>query len=127
MKYLAELKKLRFPADQYAVFGSGPIAIRGLRESNDIDIIVKPALWNKLCRKYPVEKINHTEVIKLEKIEIFKDWKPWFEDTNALIDEAEIINGVRFARLEKVLIWKRAMGREKDKADIKLMEGYLKQ
>ena len=43
-KQLAELKKLNLPNDKYAVFGSGPLAIYGIRDSEDIDIIVKSEL-----------------------------------------------------------------------------------
>ena len=48
MKYLDELAKLGLPKYQFAIFGSGPMGIRGLRECDDLDIIVKPDLWNKL-------------------------------------------------------------------------------
>lgn len=33
-----ELKKLNISMGEYAVFGSGPLWIRGIRESNDEDI-----------------------------------------------------------------------------------------
>jgi len=39
LKELEELKKLNIPADSYAVFGSGPLAIRGIREARDIELI----------------------------------------------------------------------------------------
>ena len=41
MRYLDEVKRLNLPKDKFAIFGSGPIAIRGLREARDIDLIVK--------------------------------------------------------------------------------------
>ena len=45
---LKKVKELNLPQNQYAIFGSGPLAIRGIRDSNDIDLIVKKKLWNKL-------------------------------------------------------------------------------
>jgi len=54
MKYLNELKKLNLPKGKYALFGSSPMAIRGIKENSDIDIIVKEDLWNFLKQKYKV-------------------------------------------------------------------------
>ncbi|MEK6816274.1 MAG: hypothetical protein AABY09_01560 [Nanoarchaeota archaeon] len=55
MNHLKELKNLKLPKDKFAVFGSGSMAIRGLRENKDIDIIVKEGLWKKLSVKYEVK------------------------------------------------------------------------
>jgi len=122
MKFLEELKKLNLPPDQYAVFGSGPLAIRGLRENEDLDIIVKPELWEKLAKEHkPVKDC----LIVIGNIDILKHWKPWFIEVNKLIDTADIIDGIRFVKLEYVLEWKKKRGKEKDKKDIELIEEYL--
>jgi len=118
-KQLAELKKLNLPNDKYAVFGSGPLAIRGIRNSKDIDIIVKLDLWNKLIKRYPQE---NDKLIRIGFIEIYKNWLPWFEDVNLLIDDADIFERIRFVKLKYVLAWKKSFGREKDKKDIQLIE-----
>jgi len=44
MKYLNELKELNLPKESFAVFGSGPMAVRDMREINDLDLIVKSDL-----------------------------------------------------------------------------------
>jgi len=41
--YLEELKKLNFPPGQYAIYGSGPLAVRGLRKNGDIDRAIDEA------------------------------------------------------------------------------------
>jgi hypothetical protein len=124
MKYLEELKALNFPKDQFAIFGSGPLAIRGMRDNADIDIIVTDELWNELMEKYPENFANGYE-IKFGNISAINDWKPWFEDNNELISGADVIDGVRFVSLENVLKWKKALNREKDQKDIKILEDYL--
>jgi len=53
---LAELDKLNLPDDQYAITSSGPLAIRGIREANDLDIIVTPKVWTELSKKYTNKK-----------------------------------------------------------------------
>ncbi|MFA5173611.1 MAG: hypothetical protein WC438_00330 [Candidatus Pacearchaeota archaeon] len=122
MEILKELNKLNLPKNQFAVFGSGPLTIRGIRENKDIDIIVKKDLWDKLIKKY---QIIDFKKIDIENIEIYKDWKPWFNDVDKLIDDADIFNGIRFVKLKYVLKWKEEFGREKDKKDIKLIKKYL--
>ena len=47
------------------------------------------------------------------------------ELVRALIDNAEVIAGLRFARLVDVLRYKRKLRRAKDAADIAAMHGYL--
>ncbi len=133
MKYLDELKKLNLPKDKYAVFGSGPLAIRGLRENKDIDIIVKLDLWQRLKKKYP-DKIKKTEDDKAESIYIgniqilevnYQDWSSFINDPDRLIDQAETIQGFPFVKLEHLLECKKIMNREKDWKDIELINGYL--
>jgi len=118
---LNKLKKLNLPKDKFAIFGSGPLAVRGIRKSNDIDIIVKPELWKELKEKYKPKD----RVIKIGKIEIYKDWLPWIKNTNKLIDDADVIKGFRFVKLKYVLQWKKAFARKKDLEDIELIKKYL--
>lgn len=125
MKYLDELEKLNLPKDEFAIFGSGPLEIRGIRETNDLDIIVKSELWEKLKKKYPI-KSKEKGLIKIGNVEIYKKWGKWFNDMNKLIDEADIINGLRFVKIERVIEWKEAFNREKDKKDIELINKYFK-
>jgi hypothetical protein len=130
-KQLIEIKKLNFPKDKYAIFGSGPLAIHSIRDSDDIDIIVKSDLWEKLAKKYPKElekKYPHLgkgKLIKIGPIEIYKNWVPWFDDVNLLIDDADIFEGTRFVKLKYVLKWKKEYGREKDKKDIQLIKKFI--
>ena len=58
-------------------------------------------------------------------IEIFGGWLGW--DIDALIDDAKIIDGLPFARLEDVLAFKRSYGRPKDIAHVRLIEDYQRQ
>ena len=120
--FLKAVERLRLPKNQFAIFGSGHLSIRNLREANDIDLIVKEQLWNELSRNYSV---MGERLIKIGETEIYKDWKPWFDDVNLLIDSADIFNGYRFVKLEYLLKWKKEMNREKDKVDIKIIQDFL--
>lgn len=120
---LNEFQNLDLSDGEYAIFGSGPLAVRGLREAGDLDIVVTDSLYQKLKEKYP-EKEKGT--IKLGKIEIISPQNSIIENPQGIIKRAELIKGLRFVRLEDIIVWKKKMGREKDFKDIKLIEEYFK-
>lgn len=120
-----ELKRLKLPKDEFAVFGTGPMGIRGLKEISDIDLIVTKNLWRKLCQKYPFKKIGKNKKITIGNIEIFSDWYPGKWNIQKLIDEADIIDNIRFVKLKKVLKWKEIFNRPKDQEAIRLLKRHL--
>jgi len=124
MKFLDELKALNLPVDKFAIFGSGPMAVRGIRETNDLDIIVKPDLWEELKGRYPLNPEKFSS-IQIGNIEVYNHWGVWFKDIIKLIDEADIIDGFRYVKLQRVLEWKKAYNREKDQKDVELINNYL--
>lgn len=121
MEYLEELKELKLPANSYVVFGSGPLAIRGLRQNRDVDLIVNRDLWNKLVDKY-----GETEegVIEIGNVDI-RSQIIHLESVDKLIANAEFIEGVPYARLEDVIDFKKKIDRQKDREDISLILEYL--
>lgn len=120
---LSELDDLGLNRDDFAIFGSGPLGIRGIRESADIDIIVRAEAWGRLCEKYPCE---NESFIHVGNVDVARDyWKKWF-DMDELIDDADVIEGYRFVKLEHVIEWKKARGKEKDLRDVILIAAYLK-
>ena len=122
-----ELKKLNLPSDEFSVFGSGPMAIRGLKEPGDMDIIVTENLWNKLKQKYELVKKPNYEYLTVNGIDFFHDWTHPGYDLNKLINDSDIIQRVRFVKLEAVLEWKLKRNLEKDKKDIDILKKHLKQ
>jgi len=48
-----------------------------------------------------------TKLIKIGYNEIYKDWKPWFDDPDILIDSADIFNSYRFVKFEYLFKWKK--------------------
>jgi hypothetical protein len=124
------LRKLDFPVGQYAIFGSAPMWIRGIRESDDLDIIVRGQAWEWARthgRRTDKKGVDGRDIMTFAggKIEVHDDWQPGEWDTDALIETAEMIDGIPFVRLESVVEWKKIMGREKDKNDLSLIQEYL--
>jgi len=45
---IEKVKSLGLPQDSYVIFGSGPMALAGIREVNDIDMYVTLDVWNQI-------------------------------------------------------------------------------
>jgi len=118
-------------AHDFAIFGSVPMALHGLKEiANDIDVIARGTAWNKAKefgspRETPM--LSGTYIKLLDgKVEIYHCWFPkdaW--NVDELIDTAEVVDGVRYVKLEYVLKYKKARFAEKDRKDIEAIEKYL--
>jgi len=124
-----KVKELKLPVGEYALFGSAPMAVRGLRDSRDIDIIVIDELF-EICRndaKWQVKRFDDgREYLTYENMEMFKNWHPGDWNINESINSAEIIDDLPFVKLENVIEWKKLYGREKDLNDIKIIEKFLR-
>jgi len=122
-RLLKKVKELRLPSGEYAVFGSAVLAVRGLREAPNIDLIVSDRLWQKLLdERQPDEE----GFIRYGVVKISNWWfAPTRKDIPTMIAEAEEIEGLPFARIEEVLAYKKDLSREKDKNDVEIIEKYL--
>ncbi|MBU3934754.1 hypothetical protein KKC00_02225 [Patescibacteria group bacterium] len=121
------VKGLNLPTGKYALFGSVPMAMRGIRECHDIDIILSDDLWQQYFNDetWRKEKKPSGKVCLVkDKIELMNYWFPGEWDIDRLIKEAEIINEAVCVRLEEVVKWKKIFNREKDRKDIKLIKQY---
>lgn len=131
LKYIQKIKKMKLPKGEYAIFGSGPLAIKGIRDSRDVDIIVSDDLFKSYETKpgWKVKKFERggrdIEMLEKDSIEFYRNWGPGNWDIKQLIRESEIIDDLPFVKLEEVIRWKKISGREKDLNDIKLINKFL--
>ena len=130
MNIFEKLKQLNFPLGEYVIVGSGPLAARGIREASDIDIAVTPKLFKELInsKKYKkVEKYGKL-FLKADNIDIIPrlDWDDYPTKVEEAIKTADIINGFPFLNISETIKFKKALGREKDFKDIKLLENFKK-
>lgn len=126
---LSKVKALQLPAGSYIVFGSCPLALLGLREANDIDMVVSAECHDLLRSKGWQERVKSPDDRPLvhDVFEVHTRWA--FGAENATLEElladAQVIDGVPFASLEAVQKWKAASGRPKDLRDLELIASYL--
>ena len=118
-------QKLNLPSDQYAIYGSGPLAIRGLREVKDLDVMVYDDLFEKLKHKHQEAEKGKIEAAQ-GLIEVFPAWNSLVHKPEQVIANAELIRGFKFMSLEDLKKWKKQINRDKDKQDLELIRGYLK-
>ena len=120
------LRSLDLPLGDYAVFGSGPLIIRGIIEgTNDLDIITRGPTWQHVLATGHVDEFEGGNL----RVDFFDNritfgctWKYGEFDLDQLIDTAEIIEDLPFVRLEHVIAYKQAAGRPKDLAHLALLE-----
>jgi hypothetical protein len=116
--------------DDYVIAGSGPLLAHGMRaQISDLDVIARGAAWDRAValgkrRDPPFGGVNAVYLLD-GAIEVLDGWFPDRWSAGRLIDEADIIEGVRFLPLRLTLEWKKLLGREKDRADIAELERRL--
>lgn len=126
----ARLRAMELPLDQIIVIGGGALALHGLREAGDIDLIVTRQLFDKVENdtswKLGKQGSPSHALVKGEA-EIWPDWSvdgsghPNYED---LMVVSEVINGIRVVSLDYLVVRKRERGLAKDLEDINLIERY---
>lgn len=123
LEQLKQIEQLHLAKHQYLIWGSGPLAIRGIRESKDIDLVVTKQIWNQLANRYPP---SSQMVICIGNIEIWNDCLNLTGQIDNMITHPDMIEGFPFMTLRHTIEWKKQMNRDKDLKDIALIEAFLK-
>lgn len=119
---LRELDGLKLPEQEYAITASGAMAARGIREANDLDVIVTPRLWALLAAEH---RDDAGKIVLGEHVEVLGPRSPLSVDGERQIERAEVIEGHRYVLLPDVRDAKVALGRPKDRRDVELIDAYL--
>ena len=130
MNIADEVRALDLPANSFAIFGSGPMAARGMREAHDADIVVTEKLFKELAQQpdwTQSELRDHHKCLQKGNVSIYDSWAPGSWDIAELIRDADTIEGLPYVRLDSVIEWKELCGRPKDETDLKLIKAYLAQ
>ncbi|MEU5017108.1 hypothetical protein AB0G60_06730 [Streptomyces angustmyceticus] len=96
----------------------------------DLDVVARGEAWKiatDIAEPMPPPSGHGLRVVIFGGgIEVFDRWLPGTVDADELIDGAELIQGIPFCPLSAVLAWKRRSDREKDQADIKAIQDFLR-
>ena len=124
------VKDLRLPAGSYIIYGSGPLALHGIRSVNDVDMLVTKELkahlkssgWEQV-NKGPNDNPVTSGVVEAHDSWSFCEYSPSLTE---LLSRADVYEEVPFASLEDVLKWKLASPKtDKNIVDIKTIKNEL--
>ena len=121
------LRSLDLPSGDYAVFGSGPLLVRGIIErAGDLDVICRGAAWEAAQRLGPAHEQDGVPVVSLFDglVTLGTSWAVGEVDEGRLIDTAEVIDGLPFVRLEHVVAYKQIADRPKDREHLRRLEEW---
>lgn len=115
------LKELDFLGDGCWLTSGAALVLYGVKEATrDIDLICTTELADQLeQRGFPFRKdgLDGTRIFQInDKVEVLEDWQT---------DEVIELEGLKIASLLSIRKQKEALGREKDLADIRLIDCFL--
>ena len=129
MSLFDRVKSLNLPASDFAIFGSGPLIVRGIiPASNDLDIICRGQAWERVKAIGELEYLSKYDVTIVTmcggRLTFGSKWAIGEFDIDELIDGAEEIDGLPFVRLEHVTNYKKISKRPKDLRHIEALKAY---
>jgi hypothetical protein len=122
--YLRELLELDRTVGDWALFGSGPLLVRGwIDDVGDRDIIARDAAWES-AQTVGTENVLADGAVIFEigaGITIGCSWAYGDFSIDELIDTAEMIDEVPCVLLEQVIAFKKLADRPKDRLHLALI------
>jgi DNA-binding transcriptional ArsR family regulator len=120
---------LKLPLGDYAVFGSGPLVVRGIiSAANDLDVLCRGAAWERAMQLgnlvYLAEHDVSVVTLHDDGITLGNRWAIGDFDVDHLIDTAEVIDNLPFVKIEHVIAYKKLAGRPKDLDHLRLIDSY---
>ena len=123
------VKSLNMPLGSFVVFGSGPLAVAGIREAGDVDMLVTPDLLQRFKNEgwTKVVKSSGDEPYTNGHFEAHDNWdfSPYSPTLEHLLKTADIYDGIPFASLPEVRKWKQSSVGEKNLKDVILIDKHL--
>jgi hypothetical protein len=128
-EYFRELATLSLPQRDFAVAGSGPLFARGwIDDPGDLDVVARGEAWRMVCGMAPLERapISGSAQVSLfhGHLEFFDEWFPPRWRAAELIDSADVIEGIRFVRLEVIEATKRMLRRPRDLVQLAVLRRH---
>lgn len=124
---LRQAQDLNLAAGDFAIFGSGPLLVRGIIDQvGDIDIVCRGDAWIKASAIGELVYLDEydVEIISIDDglITLGRSWGYGDFDVDELIDSAEQINDLPFVLLRYVIEYKLIANRPKDLAHLELLK-----
>ncbi|WP_033037170.1 hypothetical protein [Streptomyces monomycini] len=124
-----KLGSLNLRTADFVIAGSGPLLAHDIKPGiGDLDVVARGAAWKRAVSlaepvPAPLGYVDHV-LFFAGDVEVLNGWFDYSVDE--LIEEADVICGLNFSPLKRVLEWKTRLAREKDHADIEAIHRYLR-
>jgi hypothetical protein len=128
-----DLLSLNLNVDDFAFIGSAPLLARGwIKASGDIDVVARGSAWTAAGERGKVTELpENSNIRKVSlfdgRVEILDGYVPEICSADKMIDEAEIMCGLRFVRLEIIIQVKQYLARPKDLKHLEVIEEHTGQ
>lgn len=124
LKHLDTLNSMNIPQNEYVIYGSAPLVIRGLKEKNDdLDVLATDSLWDKLKMEYP-DKLKG-DYIDVNGVSFTHRSSDFFGPMDNIMKNSDLIDGYHIMNLTETMKWKEKTGKEKHLEDAKKIKNYL--
>lgn len=133
MKFSERVKATGLPLDEVVVIGSGLLEQLGMRDAQDIDLVVSEELFDQLAgntAKYS-KQVQHGEERLIRDNPPLEIWRSWgsggVPNFNELYQNGQTLDDVRFVATKTLIEQKKIRNLQKDQDDITWLERYNKE
>jgi hypothetical protein len=127
---LAELRALKLTPGQYVVVGGAALAIRDIRDTEDIDLVVTAQLFDELVSRGWQSKTRPSGKpgLKFARAEAYLDvnCEAFGQSTSWLLEHAERVHDTLLVDLPTLAQFKAGYGRDKDVRDLQLIREHMR-
>lgn len=121
------IRSLHLAEGEYVVIGGAVLELRGIRETNDIDIVVSREVYARL-KSDGWKEFVHDDGKRLLTHKGYRIMQQWMgRDLDDFARRAEAIDGIMTMALDDLRDCKSLLGRRKDLSDITLIQKYCRQ
>ncbi|MCB2223711.1 MAG: hypothetical protein KQH83_05990 [Actinobacteria bacterium] len=118
--FIARLRGLGLPDGDWALFGSGPLLLRGwIEEVGDLDVVCRGPAWDRAVEigETAMLEPDGVEIVRVDDgdITIGRSWRYGRTPVDTYIDTAEDLDGIPCVRLEHIVAYKRLADRPRDR------------
>ena len=129
VNFKKQLDKLGLNSSNSIIMGSGILQAKGVRNSNDIDLIVPKDIFISLKNtpELVFESRDDGDRLTNSSVEIFTQWNVLGEEKYHadLLKDTVVIDNLRYLSLDLTTALKKANGRPKDLLDLELINTFI--
>lgn len=122
---ISEYNALNLDQSRALITGSGPLAIRGIRRANDIDVLVTDGYYQELLGRFGSFEVKPGKMV-IGNVDICNGLGGECDFMDSAMANGQKINNMNFMALPDVIRLKMRRRLPKDFADIVMIQHYLR-